>query len=98
MNRSQVSPDGKTAYATVVFSKFGRALPDADLRALVKDGEAARSANLQVEFGGNAIAALNAPKGSPGEMIGIIAAGLIPSSLCCCHLASLSSLSERHQE
>ena len=77
MNRSQVSPDGKTAYATVVFSKFGRALPDADLRALVKDGEAARSANLQVEFGGNAIAALNAPKGSPGEMIGIIAAGII---------------------
>lgn len=77
MNKSQISPDGKTAYATIVFSKFGRALPDKDLKALVKDGQAARSANLQVEFGGNAIAALNASKGSPGELIGIVAAGII---------------------
>jgi len=77
MHMNQVSPDGTIAYASVTYSKFGRELPDKDLRALVKFGEAARSANLQVEFGGSTIAQLNAPKGSPGEIIGIIAAGII---------------------
>ena len=77
MHMNQVSPDGTIAYANVTYSKFGRELPDKDLRALVKFGEAARSANLQVEFGGSTIAQLNAPKGSPGEIIGIIAAGII---------------------
>ena len=77
MHANQVSPEGSIAYADVTFSKFGRDLPTADLRSLVKYGEAARSNNLQIEFGGDAIAQLNAPKGSPGEVIGIIAAGII---------------------
>ncbi len=77
MHMNQVSPDGTIAYASVTYSKYGRELPDKDLRDLVKLGEAARSANLQVEFGGSTIAQLNAPKGSPGEVIGIVAAGII---------------------
>ena len=77
MHANQISADGKIAYANVTYSKFGRELPDKDLRSLVKFGEAARSSSLQVEFGGATIAQLNAPKGSPGEIIGIIAAGII---------------------
>ncbi len=77
MHANQISADGTIAYANVTYSKFGRDLPNADLRALVKYGEDARTDNLQVEFGGETIAQLNAPKGSPGEIIGIIAAGII---------------------
>ena len=77
MHMNQISADGKIAYASITYSKYGRELPDKDLRDLVKFGEAARSTNLQVEFGGSTIAQLNAPKGSPGEIIGIIAAGII---------------------
>ncbi len=77
MHMNQISADQKTAYATVTYSTYGRDLPMKDLKDLMKFGESARSANLQVEFGGEAIAQANAPQGSPGEVIGIIAAGII---------------------
>ncbi|MEI6216379.1 MAG: MMPL family transporter [Actinomycetes bacterium] len=73
----QISRDGKTAYASVVYSVFGRALKDADVKAMVAAGKSARTANLQVEFGGQGVGQLDKPKGNPGEVIGIVAAGII---------------------
>ena len=76
-NAIQVSADGKTAYATVVYALNGRLLPSADVQKMVDAGTKARSANLEVEFGGQGVGELNRPKGSPGELIGIVAAGVI---------------------
>ena len=76
-NAIQISADGKTAYATVVYALNGRLLPSTDLQKMVDAGKKARSANLEVEFGGQGVGQLNRPKGSPGELIGIFAAGVI---------------------
>jgi RND superfamily putative drug exporter len=77
MNALQISKDQKTAYAPVVYSVDARLLKTADVQALVNIGKAAGTSNLEVEFGGQAVGQLNAPKGSPGEIIGIFAAGII---------------------
>jgi len=76
-NVLQISHDQQTAYAPVVFTVSERLLKSKDVKALVNLGKAATTANLEVEFGGQAVGQLNAPKGSPGEIIGIIAAGVI---------------------
>jgi len=77
MNARQISRDQTTAYAPVNFSVNARLLKTKDVQALVNIGKAATTANLEVEFGGEAVGQLNAPKGSPGELIGIFAAGII---------------------
>ena len=77
MNALQISKDQQTAYAPVVFSVSARLIKNSDVQSLVDIGKAASTSNLEVEFGGQAVAQLNAPKGSPGELIGIFAAGII---------------------
>jgi RND superfamily putative drug exporter len=77
LNVQQISRDQTTAYAPVVFSVNARLLKTKDVQALVNIGKAATTSNLEVEFGGQAVGQLNAPKGSPGELIGIFAAGVI---------------------
>ena len=77
MNAQQISQDQMTAYAPVVFSVNARLLKSQDVQALVNIGKAATTSNLEIEFGGQAVGQLNAPKGSPGELIGIFAAGVI---------------------
>jgi len=77
MNAQQISRDQMTAYAPVVFSVNARLLKTKDVQALVDAGKAASTPNLEIEFGGQAVGQLNAPKGSPGELIGIFAAGVI---------------------
>ena len=76
-NATQLSADSKTAYATVVYALNGRLLPSRDIQKMVDAGTKVRSANLEVEFGGQGVGELNRPKGSPGELIGIFAAGVI---------------------
>lgn len=77
MNARQISQDQTTAYAPVNFSVNARLLKSKDVQALVDAGKAATTSNLEIEFGGQAVGQLNAPKGSPGEIIGIFAAGVI---------------------
>ena len=77
MNARQISQDQTTAYAPVNFSVNARLLKSKDVQALVDAGKAATTSNLEIEFGGQAVGQLNAPKGSPGELIGIFAAGVI---------------------
>ena len=76
--KNQISPlDSTIAYATVTFNGSAFTLNKDDIRAVVTKGSALRSKSLDVEFGGRAIGQLNQPKGSPGEMFGILAAGII---------------------
>ena len=77
INARQISQDQTTAYAPVNFSVNARLLKSKDVQALVDAGKAASTSNLEIEFGGQAVGQLNAPKGSPGELIGIFAAGVI---------------------
>ena len=76
-NALQISRDQQTAYAPVVFSVNARLIKTKDVMALVSIGKGATTQNLEVEFGGEAVGQLSAPKGSPGEIIGIFAAGII---------------------
>ena len=77
INARQIIQDQTTAYAPVNFSVNARLLKSKDVQALVDAGKAASTSNLEIEFGGQAVGQLNAPKGSPGELIGIFAAGVI---------------------
>ena len=76
-NALQISKDQQTAYAPVIFRVNARLIKNSEVQSLVDFGKAASTSNLEVEFGGQAVGQLNAPKGSPGEFIGIIAAGII---------------------
>jgi RND superfamily putative drug exporter len=74
---SQVSADGKTAYATVGFTKQANELPVPDVQKVIDTAEAARGNGVQVELGGQAIQqVLQAPPGN-SEVIGIAAAAII---------------------
>jgi RND superfamily putative drug exporter len=74
---SQVSPDGKTAYATVMFSGSGQDLPKEDVLRVSDLVRAASTAGLQVELGGDAAEAANHVSLSSSAAIGLIAAGAI---------------------
>ena len=73
----QISQDGKIAYAVLYFAKPAFKLKDSQIRAVESVGKTARSSSLDVEFGGNAFGQLDAPKGSPGEVFGLIATAIV---------------------
>jgi len=51
----QVSPDGRTAYATVNFTKSAGDLDNADINRVIATATAARERGLAIELGGKAI-------------------------------------------
>ena len=74
---SQISQDGRTAYATVKFDKQADELAVKDIQAVIDTAQDARGDGLQVELGGQAIdTATQAPPGS-SELIGIVAAAVV---------------------
>ncbi len=73
----QISKDGKIAYAVVYFSKSSFKLTNPQIRAVETVAAGARSPSLNVQFGGNAFGQLDAPKGSPGEIFGLIATAIV---------------------
>ena len=74
---SQISKDGKTAYATVLFTKQAIMLPKADIRHVINLAAAARTQGLQVELGGQAIESANQASLSSSVAIGLVAAAVI---------------------
>ena len=74
---AQISRDGKTAYATVQFTKLAPALPKQDVRNVIDLVRAARTSGLQVEIGGQAIEQANQLSLSYSVAIGIVAAAVI---------------------
>jgi RND superfamily putative drug exporter len=74
---AQISKDGKTAYATVHLTSVGNRVPVADIRTLIDTAQSARTANLEVELGGNAIQRVNQVSLGFSEVVGIVAAAVI---------------------
>ena len=73
----QVSTDRTIAYATVHFTKAGFQLRTEQVRRVETIGSSIRSRTLEVQFGGNAFGQLDAPKGSPGEIFGLLATAVV---------------------
>jgi RND superfamily putative drug exporter len=73
----QISKDGTIAYAVVYFAKTANKLTNAHIKAVETVGATARSSSLNVQFGGDAFGQLDSPKGSPGEIFGLLATAIV---------------------
>jgi putative drug exporter of the RND superfamily len=73
----QISPDGRTAYATVNFNQTADYLNNADVNRVIAVATAAREPGLAVELGGKAISDTEQAPLSTITAIGIVAAAII---------------------
>ena len=74
---AQISRDGRTAYATVVFTKLANALPRADVERVISLTKAAGKPGLEVAIGGQAIEQVTYTPPSDSVAIGLVAAAII---------------------
>ena len=74
---AQISRDGKTAYATVAFTKLAQSIPKNDVRRVIDLVRGAGTSSLQVEIGGQAIEQASWTPPSNSVAIGLIAAAII---------------------
>jgi RND superfamily putative drug exporter len=77
LGATQMSKNHRIAYAVVNFSKQAFQLKLPQIKAVETVGETIRSSSLEVEFGGNAFGQLDAQRGSPGEIFGLIATAIV---------------------
>ncbi|AJT64230.1 MMPL family transporter [Streptomyces chattanoogensis] len=73
----QISEDGHTAYASVVFDRPTDELHAGQVRKVVDTAQAASGDGLQVELGGAGIALTEAPRAQLPEIIGLCAAAVV---------------------
>ncbi|MGD3105888.1 MMPL family transporter [Streptomyces sp. YGL11-2] len=73
----QISHDGRTAYASVLFKSSTDDLPAGQVRAVVSTAKAASGHGLQVELGGAGISLTQAPRAQLPEVIGLCAAAVV---------------------
>jgi putative drug exporter of the RND superfamily len=74
---SQVSRDGKIAFATVNFDAQAQDLPDNAVNAVVQTAQAAQGPNLKVELTGQAIENVQSYPSSNGTLLGVILALIV---------------------
>jgi RND superfamily putative drug exporter len=74
---AQISRDGSTAYATVVFTKLANALPRPDVERVISLTKAAGQPGLEVAIGGQAIEQVTYTPPSDSVAIGLVAAAII---------------------
>nr|WP_202426075.1 MMPL family transporter [Streptomyces sp. HUCO-GS316] len=74
---AQISGNGRTAYATVVFDDRAENLDRSEAQAVVDAGKDAESDGLQVELGGSAIALTESSGGHVAEVVGVIVAAVV---------------------
>jgi RND superfamily putative drug exporter len=74
---AQISQDGRTAYATVNFTGLAQEIPKPDVENVISLAESARTSDLQVELGGNAIQQVNEVSTSVSEIVGVVAAAVV---------------------
>jgi putative drug exporter of the RND superfamily len=74
---TQISRDGRTAYATVDFSKQANNLAKADITAVIDTAEAARAPGLNVQLGGQAIEQTDQTPLGISSAVGVIAAAVV---------------------
>ncbi|WP_329023583.1 MMPL family transporter [Streptomyces sp. NBC_00690] len=74
---AQISPDGRTAYASLTFEQGLGDVPDAHVQSVIDTAQAARSDGVQVELGGTAVGPMEAPSGHLAETVGVAVAALV---------------------
>ncbi|MFI0898848.1 MMPL family transporter [Streptomyces sp. NPDC020983] len=74
---TQISKDGKTAYARVTYDVLGSALDEAQVHDLVDTAHSARADGLRVEVGGDIIGLIEQPPAGVSEFVGIAAAAVV---------------------
>ncbi|MDX2679143.1 MMPL family transporter [Streptomyces sp. NY05-11A] len=75
--RAQISKDGHTAYATVVFEDRAENIDRGEAQAVVDTARAAAGDGLQVELGGSAIALTEPSGGHLAEVVGVVVAAAV---------------------
>jgi RND superfamily putative drug exporter len=73
----QISKDGRTAYATVSFTKQSNSLAKADITRVINAAEAARAPGLNVQIGGDAVGSTEQTSLSYSSTIGVLAAAVV---------------------
>jgi putative drug exporter of the RND superfamily len=74
---SQISADGRIAFATVDFDAQAQDLPSAAVSAVIDTADAARGPNLTVQLSGQAIESVQPQKSSNSTAIGVVCALLV---------------------
>ncbi|MFE9257243.1 MMPL family transporter [Streptomyces sp. NPDC006879] len=74
---SQISPDGRTAYAVVTFDEQGDAVPEEQARALVDTALGAENDGLDIALGGRAVGLTESPTSHLSEAIGVAVAAVV---------------------
>ncbi|MGV9315926.1 MMPL family transporter [Streptomyces sp. NPDC003691] len=72
-----ISRDGRTAYATVVFTERAERVPKELVEAIVERAGDARDDGLRVELGGQVIVYAAGPPGGTAELVGVAAAAIV---------------------
>ena len=73
----QISKDGRTAYANVVFTDQANNLDTADVQKVVDTAKTADSSTIDVQLGGNAISLTEQSGSSKSEILGYVAALIV---------------------
>jgi RND superfamily putative drug exporter len=74
---SQISKDGRTAYAKVTYTKLGNDMSNDQATLLIDTAHTARAPGLAVEVGGNKPAQAEQPLPGLAEGVGVAAAGVV---------------------
>jgi len=74
---AQISRDGRTAYAMVIFDGQVEEVPASAYEKVIDTAQAARAEGLQVELGGQGIARSQEPETSTSEAVGVIGAAVV---------------------
>jgi RND superfamily putative drug exporter len=74
---TQISPDGRTAYAAIHLTSFGRRVPVDDVKNIISIAQTVRTSDLEVELGGNAIQQVNQVSLGFSEVVGVAAAAVV---------------------
>ncbi|MEU1123272.1 MMPL family transporter [Streptomyces sp. NPDC005899] len=73
----QISADGRTGYATIVFDHRTDGIPGEQVQAVVDTAESAEREGLRVELGGTAVALTEAPSVHLSEAVGVVVAAVV---------------------
>jgi putative drug exporter of the RND superfamily len=74
---AQISKDGKTAYATVNWTKLGSELNLDNVQTVIDTAEKPATGNLEIALGGQVIQQVGQAPQSFSELIGIVAAAIV---------------------
>jgi RND superfamily putative drug exporter len=72
-----ISRDGRTAYATILFTRQAVDLAKTDVERVISTAKAGATKGLQVELGGQAIQRAQRPSTGAGELIGVLVAVVV---------------------